>query len=261
MESGRGGPGPGRYTNRQKGRHRHAQRQSHHPQTHTGVARDRTGGGRWLTASLPGHSEALTLPYAVGDKKAGHLTHVHNSKCTCGHACPRTHTATHTVSHTWQLPNRPQWHTHHMQSRGGQSFTQAQSHRCAGSPPRAHTHNSTLLRSLINTPGTALHTQARSGTHRPSGTRLADAPAEPSHTGADPELWNYIPHTYPGEHIPHMLQVTQRQTSPRARIFGQRPRGSGTCQPTVTLGDGLTKSHAHRCTGTKFWCDRRSHAR
>lgn len=139
MESGRGGPGPGRYTNRQKGRHRHAQRQSHHPQTHTGVARDRTGGGRWLTASLPGHSEALTLPYAVGDKKAGHLTHVHNSKCTCGHACPRTHTATHTVSHTWQLPNRPQWHTHHMQSRGGQSFTQAESQACKVSPTGTHT--------------------------------------------------------------------------------------------------------------------------
>lgn len=39
-----------------------------------------------------------------------------------------------------------------------------------------------------------------------------------------------------------MLQVTQRQTSPRARIFGQRPRGSGACQPAVTSGDGLTKS-------------------
>lgn len=147
MESGRGGPGPGRYTNRQKGRHRHAQRQSHHPQTHTGVARDRTGGGRWLTASLPGHSEAPTLPYAVGDKKAGHLTHVHNSKCTCGHACPRTHTATHTVSHMWQLPNRQAWpgtppavaHPSHAVTWWAELHTGPESQACRVSPTRTHT--------------------------------------------------------------------------------------------------------------------------
>ena len=171
MESGRAGPGPGRYTNRQrKGRHRHAQRQSHHPQTHTGVACDHTGGGRRLTASLPRHSDAFTLPCAVGDKEASHLTHVHNSKCTCGHACPRTHMSTHMVSHTWRLPNgqaRPGTapavaHPSHAVTRWAELHTGPESQVCSVSPARAHTykHNSTLLRSLINTPGTARHTQA-----------------------------------------------------------------------------------------------------
>lgn len=173
-------------------------RGSHITQTHTGVARDLTGGGRRLTASLPWHSDALTLPCAVGDEEASHLTHVHNSKCTCGHACPRTHAATHTVSHTWWPPNR---HT----TRSGTPVTCSYAVGRAPHRPRVtgvqrlpharahtHTHNSTLLRSLINTAGTARHAQAHTD-HRAPGwqTHLRSLPTQ-VHTQ---ELWNYIPHT------------------------------------------------------------------
>ena len=190
----------------------------------------------------------------MGDKEAGHLTHAHNSKCSRSHACPRTHMATHTVSHTWRLPNRQARpgtapagaHPSHAESCGGPRFTQARSHRCAGSPPRAHIHkhNFTLLRSLINTPGTALHTQARSGTRRPCGSRLADTPAEPSGTGAHPgtvELYT--------SHLPRRTNSTQGRGPQVLEFSGRGREGQARAKRRGPLGTD-SGSHTHRCTGT-----------
>ena len=163
------------------------------------------------------------------------------------------------VSHTWQLPNgqaRPGTapavaHPSHAVTRWAELHTGPESQVCSVSPTRAHTHkhNSTLLRSLTNTPGTARHTQARSGTHRPSGSRLADTPAEPSHTGAHPgtvEL--YTSHLTRRTHSTHAPSHTKTDI-PKCSNFRAK----------AARARHVPRSHTHRCTGTKFWCDRRAH--
>lgn len=232
-----------------EGRHRHAQRRSHHPQTYTGVAHDHSGGGGGQHHPSPWHSDALTHPYAVGDKEAGHLTHVHNPKCSGSHACPRTHTATHTVSHTWRLPNRQARpgtapavaRPSHAESRGGAALhTGPESQVCGVSPTRTHTQT------RLHTPEVShkhpRHGPPQAGTLRHTQTMRLQAGR---HTcGAFPRRCTprncgiiYLTPTQENK-------FHARQRSPSARILGQRPRGSGTCKPTVTLEDGLTKSHA-----------------
>lgn len=247
MESGRGGPGPGRYTSRPRGRHRRS-RGSHITHRHTqGWHVTRTGGGRWLTASLPGHSEALTLPYAVGDKKAGHLTHVHNSKCTCGHA--RAHTRLHTVSHTWQRCPTAHSGTPITCSHVVGRASHRPSHRRARSPPTG-TH-------------TQLHAPEVSHKHpqaRPSTRRHARAHTDHLAPGWQTHLRNphrcrprtvelYTSHLPRRTHSTHAPSHTKTDVPTCSNFRAKAPR-SGTCQPTVTRRDGLTKSrtqvHGHK---------------
>lgn len=195
-------------------------------------------------------SLALSWPYTVTHmlwqssphKEAGSLAHPHNSKRTCPRhthnkvtqaalldrqALPGTsptvaNPATHTVTQQAELHTCPE-----PQVCGGSRHTHTQS-------------NPMLSVSLINTPCTAFHMPSHSGTLIPSGT-----PANPStllHTK------NKL-HTCPKSHIEDPKYLTHTQ------IHRHRPPGSGTCKHTVTPGYGLTRSHRHRCTGSKFWSD------
>lgn len=157
-----------------------------------------------------------------------------------------THGKSHVVA--TQQAHHPQWHTRHMQLRGGQSSTQAQSHRCAVSPPRAHTHTQTQLHAPEVSHKHRRHGPPCSGTHRPSGSRLADTPAEPPHAGAHPgtvEL--YTSHLARRAHSTHAPSHTKTDV-PKCSNFRAK---AATVRHVPTDGDPWGQTHEVTRTGAR----------
>ena len=135
-----------------------------------------------------------------------------------------------------------------MQLRGGQSSTQAQSHRCAVSPPRAHTHTQTQLHAPEVSHKHRRHGPPCSGTHRPSGSRLADTPAEPPHAGAHPgtvEL--YTSHLARRAHSTHAPSHTKTDV-PKCSNFRAK---AATVRHVPTDGDPWGQTHEVTRTGAR----------
>lgn len=60
----------------------------------------------------------------------------------------------------------------------------------------------------------------------------------------------------------HTCSKSHKDRRPHVLEFSGKGReGRARAKRTVTLGDGLTRSHAHRCTWAQSLRDRRSHAR
>ena len=263
MASGRGTPGPVRYTSKQpKGRQRHAQKQthvSHHTQTHTRNCMQPHVGG----AVIPPLVLALRCPYTVT-----HMLWHSPSHTQGGRQC---HTPTQLQArlrsrlpmHTWV--HTQQSHTCRPAPRAGLAWDTTHS----GTPSRRKSHavgrapHVSRAAGLQGLPHAQMHTHTHTHTHaappplqclsstscaQPSAQAHPDHPAPcwqahpPSHPTQlhSQELWNYTPHTHLGEQVPHMPKLTDRQRSRNAQIHGHRPLGSGTCKHMVTLGDGLT---------------------
>lgn len=166
-----------------------------------------------------------------------------------------THTATHTVSHTWQLPNRQAWpgtppavaHPSHAVTWWAELHTGPESQVCRVSPTRTHTQLHAPEVSHKHPRHGPPHA-SRSGTHRPSGSRLADTPAEPSHTGADPgtvELHtSHLPRRTQSTHAPSHTK-TDVPTCSNSRAKAARVRH------VPTDGDPWGRTHEVTRTGAR----------